>query len=243
MGKNDNKRDGHLTDLQLSEDQKKDSRQPGGKTSEEMAKNSKESKDPKDSEKNSKKKDMIEFIIYLAVVFALVYLIITYVGQRTVVNGDSMDPTLANGQSLIMDKISYRFSNPGRFDIVIFPGPAEEGDMLAQGDTEAGNQNRPFYIKRVIGLPGETVDLRDQKVYINGKELTSDIYSIDGLTEDPEEEEFPMTLKDDEYFCLGDNRPVSYDSRYMEVGPVSRKEIVGKVWIRIWPLNQFGPVD
>ena len=228
MGKKNKKMDENISNLQSSDKKKRDS-QP---SEEEVSLSS------------QKRKDMIENIIYLAVVFALVYLIITFIGQRTVVNGDSMDPTLANGQSLIMDKISYRFTSPKRFDIVIFPGPADEWDMLDEEASDSDkNKDRPFYIKRVIGLPGETVDIRDEKVYINGKELTADIYSIDGLTEDPEEQEFPLTLGKDEYFCLGDNRPVSYDSRYLEVGPVSKDEIVGKVWIRIWPLNQFGSVD
>ncbi len=228
MGKKNKKMDENISNLQSSDEKKRDS-QP---SEEEVSLSS------------QKRKDMIENIIYLAVVFALVYLIITFIGQRTVVNGDSMDPTLANGQSLIMDKISYRFTSPKRFDIVIFPGPADEWDMLDEEASDSDkNKDRPFYIKRVIGLPGETVDIRDEKVYINGKELTADIYSIDGLTEDPEEQEFPLTLGKDEYFCLGDNRPVSYDSRYLEVGPVSKDEIVGKVWIRIWPLNQFGSVD
>ena len=203
----------------------------------------KEASSQKEESPASKKKDMIEFIVYLAVVIALVYLIITFVGQRTVVNGCSMDNTLKDGQSLIMDKISYRFGNPGRFDIVVFPGPAEE---FRSGDSEEGSEskaNRPYYIKRVIGLPGETVDIVNDKVYIDGNELTSDIYSIDGFTEDPGELDFPMTLKDNEYFCLGDNRPQSYDSRYEAVGTVSRDEIIGKVWIRIWPLNKFGSVD
>lgn len=203
----------------------------------------KEASSQKEESPASKKKDMIEFIVYLAVVIALVYLIITFVGQRTVVNGCSMDNTLKDGQSLIMDKISYRFGNPGRFDIVVFPGPAEE---FGSGDSEEGPEskaNRPYYIKRVIGLPGETVDIVNNKVYIDGNELTSDIYSIDGFTEDPGELDFPMTLKDNEYFCLGDNRPQSYDSRYEAVGTVSRDEIIGKVWIRIWPLNKFGSVD
>ena len=83
----------------------------------------------------------------------------------------------------------------------------------------------------------------DGKVYINGEELTDDVYGITDYIEEPGIAEEPLTLGEDEYFCLGDNRPVSYDSRYEAVGPVHRSEIIGKVWIRIWPLSKFGPVE
>ena len=144
--------------------------------------------------------------------------------------GDSMDTTLSDGQNLIMDKLSYHFRNPERYDIVIFPGPEEYGE-------------HPYHIKRVIGLPGETVQIKKGKVYINGKKLKSDIYGITKYIDEPGIAEEPLELGKDEYFCLGDNRPVSYDSRYEEVGPVHRSEIIGKVWIRIWPLTKFGKVS
>ena len=168
-------------------------------------------------------KEVISTIIYLIILCAAVYLILHYVGQRTVVRGDSMDRTLSDGQNLIMDKISYRFHDPERYDIVIFPGPEEYGE-------------HPCYIKRIIGLTGG-------KVYINDKELKSDVYGITDSIDEAGIVQEPLTLGSDEYFCLGDNRPVSYDSRYEEVGPVHRSEIIGKVWIRIWPLNKFGKVS
>ncbi|MCI6858424.1 MAG: signal peptidase I [Eubacterium sp.] len=175
-------------------------------------------------------RDFFGLIAYFLFLCALVYLVLTYVGQRTVVNGDSMDPTLADGQNLIMDKFSYHFSDPKRFDIVIFPGPLEAGE-------------HPYYIKRVIGLPGETVQIKEGKVYINGEELKEDVYGITDYIDEPGIAEEPLTLSDDEYFCLGDNRIVSFDSRYEEVGPVKRQEFVGRVWIRIWPLHLFGKVS
>ena len=189
-------------------------------------------------------KVLIGDIIYLAVMCLIVFLILRFVGQRTTVNGDSMDPTLADGQSLIMDKLSYRFHDPARFDIVIFPGPADETVEPTFFDRLLNRKpSSPYFIKRVIGLPGEKVQIRDGKVYINGEELTDDVYGITDYIDNPGIAEEELTLKEDEYFCLGDNRPVSYDSRYEAVGPVTRKEFVGKVWIRIWPLNLFGKVD
>ena len=186
--------------------------------------------DPAEGKKKSVMRKIIGTIAYVAVICLVVFLVLRFVGQRTVVNGHSMDPTLANQENLIMDKLSYHFTDPKRFDIVIFPGPEEGGE-------------HPYYIKRVIGLPGETVQIIDGKVYINGEELTDDVYGITDYIEEPGIAAEPLTLGEDEYFCLGDNRPVSYDSRYEAVGPVHRSEIIGKVWIRIWPLSKFGPVD
>ena len=175
-------------------------------------------------------REVISTILYLAILCVAVYFILHYVGQRTVVRGDSMDTTLSDGQNLIMDKLSYHFRDPERYDIVIFPGPEEYGE-------------HPYYIKRVIGLSGETVQIKKGKVYINGKKLKSDIYGITKYIDEPGIAEEPLELGKDEYFCLGDNRPVSYDSRYEEVGSVHRSEIIGKVWIRIWPLTKFGKVS
>lgn len=175
-------------------------------------------------------REIIGTIVYIAVICLVVFIILRYVGQRTVVNGDSMEATLSDGENLIMDKLSYHFSNPKRFDIVIFPGPEENGES-------------PYYIKRVIGLPGETIQIIDGKVYIDDEELTEDVYGITDYIDYAGIAEKAINLGEDEYFCLGDNRPVSYDSRYEEVGIVHRSEFVGKVWIRIWPLSKFGFVD
>ena len=189
----------------------------------------KEARKGKDQKKGSPLKEFYDTIIYIAVVCLVVFLVLHFIGQRTVVRGDSMENSLTNGENLIMDKISYRFSDPKRFDIIIFPGPEEYGE-------------HPYYIKRIIGLPGETVQIKDGLVYIDGRQLKEDVYGITDYIEEAHDAERPITLKEDEYFCLGDNRPVSYDSRYPEVGPVTRSEIIGKVWIRIWPLRKFGKV-
>lgn len=167
-------------------------------------------------------KEWMKTILYFLVVFICVYLLIHYVGQRTVVDGASMEMTLYDGDNLILNKISYRFSDPERFDIVVFP---VEDD---------------YYIKRVIGLPGEKVDIRDGKVYINGEELTSDVYGREPIIY-PGMVDLPLTLGEDEYFCMGDNRNNSNDSR--DLGPISREELQGKIWVRIFPFNKMGPVD
>ena len=181
-------------------------------------------------EEGSLFKEFFETILYIAGVCLFVFLVLHFVGQRTVVRGDSMETTLVDGENLVMDKISYRFSDPKRFDIIIFPGPEEFGE-------------HPYYIKRIIGLPGETVQIKEGLVYIDGNQLTEDVYGITDFIDEAHDAARPIRLGKDEYFCLGDNRPVSYDSRYPEVGPVERSEIIGKVWIRIWPFDKFGSVE
>ena len=106
-------------------------------------------------------RELLGWIIYILIIVGLTYLIITYVGQRTRVSGSSMETTLSDGDNLIVDKISYRFQDPRRYDIIVFPYRYEANT---------------YYIKRIIGLPGETVQVSGGAVYINGELLESDIY-------------------------------------------------------------------
>lgn len=169
-------------------------------------------------------KEIFSTAIYLLVVLAATYLLITYVGQRTQVRGDSMQPTLNNGDNLIVDKISYRFIEPERFDIIVFPFRYE---------TET------YYIKRIIGMPGETVFI-DQSgtIYING-EILREGYGKEVILS-PGRASEEITLAQDEYFVLGDNRNNSSDSRDPSVGNIRRDMIIGKAWVRIWPFSEFG---
>ena len=167
-------------------------------------------------------RELLSWILYLVFFFGAVYLIVQYVGERTVVSGESMYPTLNDGDSLIVDKISYRFVEPDRYDIVVFP-------FRYQEDT--------FYIKRVIGLPGETVQITDGKVYINGKAL-NDSYGYEAIR-NPGLASGGITLGRDEYFVLGDNRNNSADSREPSVGMIKRESIIGRAVLRIWPMNKM----
>ena len=180
------------------------------------------------SEKNKKSaaREILGMILYVAAVFAVCFLIITYVGQRTKVEGSSMEPTLSDGDNLIVDKISYRFHSPERFDIVIFPYKYE---------------NDTFFIKRIIGMPGETVWINNSgEIYINGV-LLSENYGLETI-EYAGLASTPITLGKDEYFVMGDNRNDSTDSRFDVVGPIKRSEIVGRAWVRIYPFNKMGVV-
>ena len=175
---------------------------------------------------NKVMKEMISTLLYLLAVLCLTYIVITFVGQRTEVDGGSMEATLYDGDNLIVDKITYRFKDPQRFDIIVFPFQYKENT---------------FYIKRIIGLPGETVQIDEKgNIYIDG-EILPDSYGREVIR--PENIGIaanPIQLGDDEYFVMGDNRNNSTDSRAEIVGNIHRKDIVGRAWVRIWPLSRFG---
>ena len=158
------------------------------------------------------------WIVYILLIIGLTYFIITFVGQRTRVSGSSMETTLQNGDNLIVDKISYRFRDPKRYDIIVFPYKYEENT---------------YYIKRIIGMPGETVQIRDGYVYIDGKRLTSDVYGKEKI-KDPQTAAEPVTL--------GDNRNHSMDSRDPGVGVLTRKDLIGRAWVRIYPFDNIGVI-
>jgi len=169
-------------------------------------------------------KEILSTSLYLLVVLCLTYLVITYVGQRTQVIGSSMETTLSNDDNLIVDKISYRFREPKRFDIIVFP--YEYADET-------------YYIKRVIGLPGESVRIDTSgQIYINDSVL-EESYGKEVIKE-PGRAFETITLGEDEYFVMGDNRNNSSDSRDPSVGNIHRNKIIGISFIRIWPLQKFG---
>jgi signal peptidase I len=182
-----------------------------------------------EEKKKSILREIAGTVVYFAAIFLAVFLVVHYVGQRTEVNGDSMLNTLESGDNLIIDKISYRFSDPERFDIVVFP---------------CVNDNYTDYIKRIIGLPGETIWIDEGgQIYIDG-EVIEDPYGREVIwTANRGRASSPITLGENEYFVMGDNRNLSQDSRSEIVGNVDGDLFIGKVWIRIWPFDKFGSVD
>ena len=175
---------------------------------------------------NGKEKDFIKevgsWILYILFIIGVTYLIITFVGQRTKVDGSSMETTLSDGDNLIVEKISYRFHDPERYDIIVFPYRYAE---------------KTYYIKRIIGMPGEKVQIIDGEVYINDK-LLGEHYGTEVMA-NPGIAAQPIVLGEDEYFVLGDNRNHSSDSRDPSVGILKRKDLIGRAWVRIFPFNKM----
>lgn len=156
------------------------------------------------------------------IVLIIVYLLVNYVFRRTVVHNVSMQDTLYDGDNIIMDELSYNVSDPKRFDVICFKSYKE----------------KELLIKRVIGLPGETIQIKNGVIFVNDKEIKDRT----GLSEieDAGLAKEPVTLSKDEYFVIGDNRKESIDSRSSEVGNVRRKDILGKASLIFWPLNRIG---
>jgi signal peptidase I len=168
-----------------------------------------------------------DLIFYAAIVFICLYIIPNFVLQRTVVDGPSMMNTLLDKDQLYVEKLSYHFNALKRFDIIVF--------------YPKGRSNDDYYVKRIIGLPGEKVQIIGENIYINDELLEED-YGLEPI-QNPGRAAAPVYLADDEYFVMGDNRNVSKDSRSTEVGNVKRANIGGRVILRIYPFDRFGLVD
>lgn len=176
-----------------------------------------------ENEKRSIKSIVAEIIIYTILLLTCVYIVPEYVVQRTVVDGESMMNTLMDGESLIVNKLSYKLGSPDRFDIVVFYPYGKE-------------DKEDYYVKRIIGLPGEKVQIIGSDIYIND-EILEEHYGKDPIS-DPGIFKDPVTLGEDEFFVLGDNREISEDSRFF--GPVERKNLSGHAVLRVYPFDKFG---
>ena len=180
-------------------------------------------------EKKSLIREIIEYVIWFAAVIVAVQIITRYIGVFSVVDGESMEPTLYNGEYLWVDKLDYHLSEPERFDVVIFP-------------VEYGEETRHF-VKRIIGLPNETVYIDEKGViYIDG-EILADPYGKEVIADyNRLRAAEPVALGADEYFVLGDNRNHSTDSRTGIVGNVKQSDIIGRVMVCLWPFDKIGVI-
>lgn len=175
---------------------------------------------------NKRLKNMMFLSSYVLGVLILVYLTVTYVGKRTIVEGTSMEPVLCDGDNVIIDKLTYRFRSPKRFDIIVIP---------------ARYQPEVHYIKRIVGLPGETVWINENGFVCIDGEVLDDTYGMERITlENRGRASEPVLLLENEYFVLGDNRNDSLDSRSPAVGNIHRTEILGRAWFCVWPIQKFG---
>ncbi|MGP1433451.1 MAG: signal peptidase I [Catonella sp.] len=180
-------------------------------------------KEQADEEAGFKLYAKIVAVILAAMILAR--LVNAYLIQETIVNGSSMNPTFESSDKLLIDKLFYKMGALERYDIIVFH-----------------YHDSSIYIKRVIGLPGEKITIRKGRVYVNGRildddPLINDVMHYSGIAKNG------VKLGKDEYFVLGDNRNNSYDSRYEQVGVIKQGSIIGKAWIRIFPISKFGAVN
>lgn len=172
-------------------------------------------------ETKTNKSPIKEWAITIAIFVGVFIFLRTFIGVPVITNGESMSPTLVHGDTIFVNKFAYTFSDPEFGDIIVFPFPADP--------------SREF-IKRVIGVPGDTIDFVESDFYINDK-LFDDPFAI---TDEPVgDTTFPIVLGEDEYFVLGDNRAVSHDSRHADVGLIEKDNIVGKASFIFYPLNRI----
>jgi len=172
-------------------------------------------------------KALLLWIIEIALVILAAYLIIEYALEKTTMMGVSMNPTLNEGEKIIINKMSYFKGEPERYDVIVF--------------SQSKNGHGYYNIKRVIGLPGDTVEIVNGEVYINGVKLQEVIpveaMRVAGLADEA------IVLGENEFFVLGDNRNYSEDSRFANIGIIVKEDIIGKAWLRLEPFSIIDKIN
>lgn len=170
--------------------------------------------------------EFVETVVIALLFFAIMYI---FLFQPHQVRGSSMLPNFYNGEYLLTNKITYRFSPPKRGEVVVFKSP----------------ENTQYdYIKRIIGLPGDKLEVKNQDFYINGQKINESSYLSPAIKSQPGyylTEGKEITIPDNHYFVVGDNRQNSSDSR--DFGPISRNSIIGKAWFMYWPPGKIGLIQ
>ncbi len=164
------------------------------------------------------------WILEIAVTIVTAYVFTYFFGVRSSVSGPSMAPALEDGSEVLINRFSYMFISPKPGDVIAF--------------LPNGNTNTHYYMKRVIGVPGDTVQIRDGTVYVNGEEYQEET-EVSAIEDAGIASEL-VTLGEDEYFVLGDNRNNSEDSRFANIGNVKEGYIIGRVWFVLAPRNKIG---
>lgn len=166
---------------------------------------------------------IVNWIVDIVVVISIAWFVVFSLGTQITMTGQSMEPVLSQDEVVLMNRLSVRFGKIKRFDIVVFE-----------------KEENKFNIRRVVGLPGETVQIKDGFLYIDDERIEAENglgqAALAGIAENP------VLLGRDEYFLLGDNRENSEDSRFASVGNVAKRQIKGKVWLKIRPIRRFGLV-
>lgn len=182
-------------------------------------------------EKNIWADKVVKWISDISTVVVLALFLCIYLGDRVEISGSSMSPVLENSEKVLVDKISYTLKNPKRFDIIVYKSKSD---------------NNQYYIKRIIGLPGESVTITDSKIYITASdgekwELKDPYCTVDKYESGYAEN--TVYVGGNEYFVLGDNRNLSEDSRFSYVGNISKDDIIGKAWFIVSPIKKLGFVS
>jgi signal peptidase I len=164
-----------------------------------------------------------KYIVDVIMVITAAYVLVSFIALRNTNVGNSMNPTLKDNDTVLINRFAYSITGPKRFDIIAFKVD--------------GVNSSKIYIKRVIGLPGETVQIKDNKIFINGEEIKEDVVDTAILTAGLANSS--LTLDKNEYFVLGDNRNNSEDSRFSSIGTVKSKNIIGKTWFILSPIKRL----
>jgi signal peptidase I len=169
--------------------------------------------------------EIIQVVVFAVSIFLFIYLLIL---QPHKIKGASMEPNFHDGEYLLTDKVSYRFGDPERGDVIVFKAPPDFNEE---------------FIKRIIGLPGDSIKVENGKVYLNGQErlekfLPSEFRTNPGSFASEGRE---MTVPENQYLVFGDNRDHSFDSR--NFGFISRDKITGKAWVIYWPPSEVGAIE
>ena len=171
-------------------------------------------------------REVLSWIVELVVVIGLAYVLVSFFGIRTNVVGQAMEQTLENDDDILVNKFAYIISKPKQGDVIVF--------------LPNGNKKSHYYVRRVVAVPGDTVQIKDGALYVNDElyKESTDVASMEdaGIASDA------VKLEKDEYFVLGDNRNNSEDSRYANIGNVKRDYIIGKAWFRFSGLGIFGTI-
>lgn len=169
--------------------------------------------------------DILEVIVFAVAIFLFIYLLVL---QPHKIKGSSMHPNFPDGEYLLTDKVTYRFGEPKRGDVIVFKAPTNEGEE---------------FIKRIIGLPGEKVSVKNSVIYINGSPLNEGYIGGNVVTSAGNflQEGGEVIVPEEEYFVLGDNRSHSSDSRTW--GFVAKKKITGRAWLIYWPIKSAGVIE
>ena len=177
--------------------------------------------------KTERKLYILDWAIDIAIASIIVYMITTFAFQNMYVVGSSMEPTLKNGEAVLVNKLTYLIKEPNRYDIVTFRHINTSHEEIN-------------FVKRIIGIPGDKIDIVNNVIYVNGEVLglPTDAYNKDSIIKTGNMR-YPIIVPKESYFVLGDNKSNSIDSRYLEVGMIPKKELMGKICVRIWPLWKY----